>query len=308
MTLKTLQEEPMAKILGCLNKKGGVGKTTINKNMAEFSAIVKKEPTLLIGMDPQMNIEARYLNIENHPLSNHKQPPIHPAYENLSDEDKKNWDGRSSSADIFFGNDSNQNIIPYPTKYKNLDILPANAHKLSQLETIKNQKLIDKITLQLCAFLSQPAIQEAYKLIVIDSPPTQGVLSQSTLNSLSHLVIPIEIEAYSLEGLEEMITIWYQNSLSRPDNNPIKLVGIFPNKVHPTRSSSKEILQDLRSDCSIGKRMFPGKIQVFNRKEISDVDWYGLEAKSIFHYSDKVKAKQEMFAACNYIYTEIFNG
>jgi chromosome partitioning protein len=298
----------MAKTLGCINKKGGVGKTTTNKHMAEFSAIVKKESTLVIGMDPQMDIDSAYLNIEKNPISGLSQPPIHPIYNELTPEQKSGWDGRSSSADIFIGNNPNQKIIPYPTRYENLDILPANSHKLSQLETIKDKKIIEKITLQLCAFLSQPAIQKAYKLIVIDCPPTHGILTASTLNALTHLVIPIELEKYSIRGVEEMITIWYQNSLSRPEERPLKLIGIFPNKVHPTRSSAKQILKDLRNHPKIGKRIFPEPIQVRNLKEFPDVEWYGIKEKSLFLYPESVQAKQDMINACNYIYREIFDA
>ena len=98
------------KVIAFLNNKGGVGKTTCSRTMAEYLGKVKKISTLAIDFDPQCNFSHQYLNMEIDPSAPEGlMPPIHPDY-NSGDEEEDGWDGRSSIAEIFYC----QGLLPHP--------------------------------------------------------------------------------------------------------------------------------------------------------------------------------------------------
>jgi len=91
------------KIIAFVNNKGGVGKTTCSKIMAEYLSKVKKMSVLGINFDPQCNFSHQYLQMEIDPVAPEGLiPPIHPDY-NPEDVDDVEWEGRSSIAEIFYG-------------------------------------------------------------------------------------------------------------------------------------------------------------------------------------------------------------
>jgi chromosome partitioning protein len=88
-------------IIAFVNNKGGVGKTTCSRTMAEYLSKVKKRPTLAIDFDPQCNFSHQYLHMEIDPAAPEGlMPPIHPDYDS-ADPDDNDWEGRSSIAEIF---------------------------------------------------------------------------------------------------------------------------------------------------------------------------------------------------------------
>src|SRR5579864_8358152 len=98
----------MAKIIVNATHKGGEGKTTNSIMLAEYSALIKGFKTLIIDMDPQGNFSGRYISMDyDSAYKGGKIPALHPDYEPTVDLD---WDGRSSIANIFYG----EEVIPYP--------------------------------------------------------------------------------------------------------------------------------------------------------------------------------------------------
>lgn len=283
-------------VLGFANQKGGVGKTTCSKMFSEFCAIRKKKRTLGIDNDSQTSFSARFFGINKNPVTNQREPPIHPYY---NSEDPKNvgWDGKSSIADIFFG----KIPIPYPTSVEHLDIIPSDEGGLFKAENVKRQEMAEKVYGQLHSFITLPDVQSAYDIIVIDTPPAKGPLTISAFKAMTHLVIPLEIELQAIEGLAGLLQLWKQEAMSRPTNFPLNLVGILPNKVHSRRTSDKDLLDELRSDPGFSDYIMP--VQMIDRKEIPLCD---LEQKSIFQYPDSNPAKQEALDVCEYIYKRIF--
>ena len=281
-------------VLGFANQKGGVGKTTCSKMFSEYMAILKKKETLGIDIDSQTSFTARFFGINKNPITDYKEPPLHPHYDpNNSD----GWDGRSSIADIFFG----KLPKPYPTKIEHLDIIPSDEGNLFKAENIKRQEMADKIYGQLYNFVNLPDVQDSYDIFVIDTPPAKGPLTISAFKAMTHLVIPLEIELQAIEGLTGLLQLWKQEAMSRPSDFPLNLVGILPNKVHSRRGSDKDLLDDLRKDPSYSDYIMP--VQMVDRMEIPLCD---LEQKSIFHYPDKNPARQEALSVCEYIYRRIF--
>jgi chromosome partitioning protein len=281
-------------VLGFANQKGGVGKTTWSKIFSEYSSIRLKKKTLGIDIDSQTSYTARYFGINKNPVTDFKEPPLHPFYD---PNNANGWDGKSSIADIFFGKIPK----PYPTSIEHLHIIPSDEGGLFKAENVKRQEMAEKIYNQLFNFISLIDVQDSYDLFVIDTPPAKGPLTISAFKAMTHLVIPLEIELQAIEGLTGLLQLWKQEAMSRPSDFPLTLIGILPNKLHSRRSSDKDLLEQLRSDPVFGNYIMP--VQMVDRSEIPLCD---LEQKTIFDYPDSNLAKQEALAVCEYISKRIF--
>lgn len=281
-------------VLGFANQKGGVGKTTWSKIFSEYLAILKKKETLGIDIDSQTSFSARFFGIQKNPVTDYKEPPIHPYYDPSNND---NWDGKSSIADIFFGKIPK----PYPTNIEHLDIIPSDEGGLFKAENVKRKEMAEKVYGQLYNFIALNDVQKTYDIFVIDTPPAKGPLTISAFKAMTHLVIPLEIELQAIEGLAGLLQLWKQEAMIRPSNFPLRLLGILPNKVHSRRNSDKDLLSELRNDPGYGDYIMP--VQMVDRREIPLCD---LEQKTVFQYADSNPAKQEALAVCDYIYKRIY--
>jgi chromosome partitioning protein len=281
-------------VIGFANQKGGVGKTTSAKMFSEFCASIKNRQTLGIDMDPQYSFSARFLGTHKNPITDYKEPPLHPQY-NL--EMANGWDGKSSIANIFFG----EKVIPYPTLVKNLEIAPSDEGKLFKAENVKRQEMAEKVYSQLYNFISIREVQDAYDVFVIDTPPAKGPLTVAAFKAMTHLVIPLEIELQAIEGLQGILQLWKQEALSRSSDRPLELIGVLPNKIHSRRGTDKDLLKELRKNPELSAYIMP--FEIIDRKTFPEAD---LQQKSIFQYPESDEARREAFAACKYIYERAF--
>lgn len=281
-------------VVGFANQKGGVGKTTWSKTFSEYVSMVKGKTTLGIDMDSQTSFTARFFDMYKNPVTDLREPPIHPYFDPSLTE---GWDGKSSIADIFFGKIPR----PYPTQIINLDVVPSDEGGLIKAENVKRQEMADRIYSQLHNFLVLEDVQANYDVFVVDTPPAKGPLTISSFKAMTHLVIPLEIEFQAIEGLAGILQLWKQESLCRPKDFPLTLVGILPNKLHSRRSSDNGLLEDLKKHPVHGGYVLP--VQAVDRSEFPVCD---LEKKSIFNFPDSNLAKREAVSICEYIFKEVF--
>jgi chromosome partitioning protein len=286
-------------VIAFLNNKGGVGKTTCSRTMAEYLSRVKKIPTLAIDFDPQCNFSHQYLKMEIDPASPEGlMPPIHPDY-NPDDPDDHDWDGRSSIASIFYGN----GVVPYPTYIEHLDLAPGHAEKLLAAEAVRKTDVVEKVHKQLFNFLNSPDVQSTYKAIVIDTAPSKGPLTVSVIKAATHIVIPSVMEEQPVQGIYGMLQLWMQESLAREKNRPLKLVGILPNMFKQTRLH-KDILTSLQENSAIGKYIMPVKLN--QRIVFAEIDSEDANPRSIFDFQSNHVAKQEAAEVCEFITKRIY--
>ena len=159
------------KIIAISNQKGGVGKTTSAVNIASFLAITET-PTLLIDMDPQANASTGLgININN----------------------------KKSIYDVMINNVNIQDCI-LSTGIDFLDIVPSH-NKLSGAEI----ELVSMFTRESVLKESMHSILGKYKYIIIDCPPSLGLLTINVLTASNSLIIPIQCEYYALEGLSQLL-------------------------------------------------------------------------------------------------------
>lgn len=169
----------MGKIISLVNQKGGVGKTTTSINLAASLAVLGKK-VLLIDFDPQGNATTG--------LGINKAKVIYTAYDLMID--------RASTKEAIIN-----------TAYKRLDIITANTN-LSGVETELTQKTyidptFNKLT-QLKTKLQE--VREEYNYIIIDCPPSLGVITVNALTASDSIIIPVQCEFYALEGITQILT------------------------------------------------------------------------------------------------------
>jgi len=287
------------KIIAFVNNKGGVGKTTCSRTMAEYLSKVKKIPTLAIDFDPQCNFSHQYLKMEIDPAAPEGlMPPIHPDF--TPDDPEDDWDGRSSIAEIFYG----QGVIPYPTYIEKLDLAPGHAERLLAAEAVRKTDVVEKVHRQLANFLNSPDVQAAYEAVVIDTAPSKGPLTVSVIKAATHIVIPSVMEEQPVQGIYGMLQLWMQESLVREKERPLKLIGILPNMFKQTRLH-RDILVSLQANEAIGKYVMPVKLS--QRIVFAEIDSEDATPHSIFDFQENHLAKQEAVEVCDYIAERIFN-
>ena len=198
------------KIIALCNQKGGVGKTTSSVNIASFLAITET-PTLIIDMDPQANASTG-LGIEMHPKL-------------------------QSSYDVLINNKKITECIQ-KTEIEYLDILPAS----SQLAGAE----IELVSMFTRESLLEDAIKEIYgkyKYIIIDSPPSLGLLTVNIFTAAHSIIIPIQCEYYALEGLSQLLNTirLIQNNL----NPKLEIEGVLITMYDSRLNLSNQIVDEV---------------------------------------------------------------
>jgi chromosome partitioning protein len=283
------------KILAAVNNKGGVGKTTISKLLTEYFAKIQKMRVLALDMDHQCNFSNRFLEMEIDSTEDEgKLPPIHPEYE-VNDEANIDFRGRSSIADIFFG----EPVYPYPTGLTGVDILPANSSRLLLAEAVRRNEVLEKVYDQLTNFLNLEEVRSLYDIVIIDTPPSKGPLTVGVIRAATDILIPSIMEPQPVEGIYGMLQLWKQEQMRRSKDNPLNLIGILPNMFSKKSNLHESFMENLKKNSSIYEFILPTAIG--RRIVFAEVDAEGARPPSILDLPDNNQAKQEALLACDLI-------
>lgn len=267
------------------NNKGGVGKSFLTKILGERSA-KNGLKTMMIDLDPQCNLSRRFLDMK---ISKDGQfdyePPLHPEYDNDDD-----WTGYSDSADIWVGD----SIILYPTNIPNLEILPAHAKKLAEIELVRRVDVQKKVIDHMSVFLKHESFDD-YDLCLIDTRPSKGPLVQAALHAANKLVIPTEFAAPSIEGLHGMLALQRTVNLDREQGEkPLEIAAIVGNKVKANLSLHKEFRDKLSTDPIISSYLINEYFSDWGDYQKSMV----AGTESLFNYPS-LKATEQASIVCD---------
>lgn len=195
------------RIISIFNQKGGVGKTTTVVNLASALGFNKKK-VLVIDMDPQGNSTSG-LGIE--------EPDI-TVYDVLTHEQDIN------------------NAIQ-KTKSKNVDIIPANSD-LCGLE-------IELLSVEKKEYLLKEEIgkiPQNYDFIIIDCPPSLGIMSINALVSSHSVLIPIQCEYYALEGVSQLMNT--VNIIRKGLNPELEIEGVLLTMYDSRNNLSEDVKRE----------------------------------------------------------------
>ena len=198
------------KIIAISNQKGGVGKTTSAVNIAAYLAVTET-PTLLIDMDPQANATSG-VGLE---VGSYKQ----------------------SIYDVIIGKSKVQDSI-HKTELEFLDILPSSAQLVGaeiELVSLFSRERILKEALD--------TIAGEYKYVIIDTPPSLGLLTINVLTAANTIVIPIQCEYYALEGLSQLLNTI--RMVQKHLNKALEIEGILITMYDNRLNLSRQVVQEL---------------------------------------------------------------
>ena len=279
-------------ILATVQNKGGVGKTTLCRLLAEYLCR-KRKRVLGIDLDSQCNFSRRFLTMEIDGTDlDGVLPPIHPDFDEKEDQD---WDGRSSSADIFYSGQA----IPYPTRINGLEIMPGNGTLLRAVELVRAEDVKEKVHDRLHAFLSNEDVRSLYDVVIIDTSPSKGPLTISAMRAATHIIMPTTMEPQTIEGLHGMLQLWRRETKRRRRGDELKIVGILPNMFRKGVALHEGLYHTLANDPGIVDLLMPVKLGL--RIAFAESDHPMSEPKSVFDLPEKDPARIEALAICDHV-------
>ena len=239
----------MGKVISIVNQKGGVGKTTTTVNLGA-SLVDEKQKVLLIDFDQQANATIS-LGINREEIKN-----------DIVDLLKE---------------DIEINKVILKTSISNLDIIPASI-KLSEIETI----LFNKSDKEWVLSKNLNSVKDQYDYILIDCPPSLGLIVDNALYASDSVIIPVECGFYAYDALTQMV-----NKIDEVQKTKkIEIEGILLTKLDNRNTFGYQIVEKV-------KFMFPQKTFstiISSSSHIQEAPMYG---KSVLQFSYNSRGSKE---------------
>lgn len=276
------------KILVCPQRKGGVGKTMLTRQMAEYLARFKNKRVLVIDLDSQCTLSDLFLNMER--AGEHIYPPLHEDYD-PNGQEAEEWNGRQSSADLYEGYFGSYRIEkPFPID--NIEIVPGDSEGLARIEGFSRADAKRAVIQLLKENLDELAKRENYDAVLVDTSPTVTHLMLSAIHASTHVLIPIEPAPNCIRGLAQMVGLVNQENQTRHRQHPpTDLVGIVVNKYRKGVGIHDVMVENVKASKSYGNYLLPYMIP--QRSAVEELD---LSTNSLFDLRDKrAKTMQDTF-------------
>ena len=208
----------MGKVIALVNQKGGVGKTTSSINLAASLGVLKKR-VLLVDLDPQGN-STTGIGIDKGEI-------------------------KKSVYDLLIDNATLSEVI-VKTKFKNLYVMPATINlagaDIELMEKSRQEPGFVKGN-QLKKYLDQA--KEMFDYIIIDCPPSLGLLTTNALTAANSVIIPVQCEFFALEGIMQLLNTIM---LAQKNLNPtLDIEGVLLTMLDNRTNLGLEVVEDIKS-------------------------------------------------------------
>ncbi|MBQ6135182.1 MAG: ParA family protein [Bacilli bacterium] len=207
----------MGKIISLVNQKGGVGKTTTSINLSASLAVLGKK-VLLIDLDPQGNTTTG-VGINKGEIER-------------------------SIYDVLIGECTTSEAM-IKTKYKNLYVIPATINVAGlEYELAEKSRTEAGFNKGEQLKLKLTDIKESFDFIIIDCPPSLGVITTNALTASNSVIIPVQCEFFALEGITQLLkTIM----LAQKSLNPtLDIEGVLLTMLDSRTNLGFEVVEDIR--------------------------------------------------------------
>lgn len=220
----------MARVIAIANQKGGVGKTTTAVNLGASLAMAERK-TLIVDIDPQGNATSG-LGCEGTDLE-------------------------TSIYDVLVNELTVAQARVQGTRFGHLDLVPSTRDLVgAEIE------LVSAIARETILRSALAEVRDEYDFILVDCPPSLGLLTLNTLTAADSVLIPIQCEFYALEGLSQLLTT--VRLVQRGLNEELEIEGVLLTMFDGRLNLSRQVAAEAREyfGDSVFKTVIPRNVRL----------------------------------------------